>query len=118
MSSPSRRSNDHSTASFVALDTSYSDAVVQALYVALVVLQIVSEGRRLNHLNHSSPLQQSLALARMEAQPAVLPGQIARHQMSREVLPVRYRLHHICTRATLSLLDLIGTVSLGRLDWS
>jgi hypothetical protein len=118
MSSPSRRSNDYSTASFVALDNSYSDAVVQALYVALVVLRIVSEGRRLNHLNHFNPLQLSVALARMEAQPAVLPGQIARHQMSREMLPVRYRLQHNCTGATLSLLVLNGTVSLGRLDWS
>ena len=113
MSSPSRRSNDYSTASFVALDTSYSDAVVQARYVALVVLRIVSEGRRLNHPNHINTLQ--LSVARMAAQPTVLPGQIAHHQMSRELLPVRHRLQH-CTRVTLSHLLVIGTVSLGFLD--
>lgn len=112
MSSPSRRSNDHSTASFVALDTSYSDAVVQARYV-LVVLRIVSEGRRLNHPSHIKT--QQLSVARMAAQPTVFPGQIAHHQMSRELLPVRHRLQH-CTRVILSHLLVIGTVSLGCLD--
>lgn len=72
MSSTPRRPNyDHSTDSFVPHDTSYSDVVVQAHHMALVVLWVMSEGHRLSRLNRFSQL-----VAHIGAQIllAVLPG--------------------------------------------
>jgi len=107
MSSSSRRSNnDHSAASVVPLDTSHPDAVVQAHHMAPVVFPVMS-GRRLSRLDRFSTLQ--LSVAHMVAQPAIFPGRIALRHMPRELLPVRY---HSCTRITLSLLKMTGTVNL------
>jgi hypothetical protein len=109
-STPRRTNNDHSTASFVSLDTSYSDTVVQAHHMALVVLRVVSEGRRLSRLNRFSSLQPSVARIGAQLTLAVFPGRITRHQIPWEMLPAVRHQHSTSTRTTLMIM--IG-VSLG-----
>ena len=102
---------------FVSLDTSYSDHIVQAHHMAPVVLRVMSEGRRLSRLSRLNRFS-TLSVARRGAQPAraVFIGRITRHQIPWEPRPPRHKLHRTCSRTTLSLLEMIGNVSLGSHD--
>ena len=73
----------------------YPNVVVQAHYVAVVVLRIVvSKGRRLNRLSRFTTPQ--LSVVHMAAQLIVFPGRIT-PQISRERLPISHQAHHKCT---------------------